>query len=82
MSRNSSLKRNGFKVSVCENMKVIGNFANGTDLSVYQLKVLKTISPINTVSNSTGEIWIIVGTDSGFESTTTIFYNTIKVNIK
>ncbi len=65
-----------------ENMKVIGNFANGTDLSVYQLKVLKTISPINTVSNSTGEIWIIVGTDSGFESTTTIFYNTIKVNIK
>ncbi len=65
-----------------ENMKVIGNFANGTDFSVYQLKVLKTVRPIDTVSNSTGEIWIIVGTDSGFESTTTIFYNTIKVNIK
>lgn len=64
------------------NMKVIGNFANGTDLKVYNLKVLKTTNPVNVMSDSNGELWVIVGTDSGFESTTTIYYNRITVNIK
>jgi hypothetical protein len=64
------------------NMKLIGDFANGTDLNVYKLKVLKTTSPISVKTNSNGEIWVIVGTDSGFEATTTIYYNTIKVIIK
>jgi hypothetical protein len=63
-------------------MKKIGDFANGTELNTYKLKTLKTISPLSIKSNSNGEIWIIIGTDSGFESTTTIFYNMIKVNIE
>jgi hypothetical protein len=63
-------------------MKKIGDFSNGTDLYTYKLKTLKTISPLNIKSNSNGEIWLIIGTDSGFESTTTIYYNLIKVNIE
>lgn len=62
------------------NMKLIGDFANGTDLFVYKLKVLSTTNPINVTSNSNGELWVIVGTDSGFEATTTIYYNSIKVS--
>jgi hypothetical protein len=64
------------------NMKLIGDFANGSDLNVYKLKILKTTSPVNVMSNSNGELWIIVGTDSGFEATTTIYYNRITVNVK
>ena len=64
------------------NMKLIGNFANGTNLFVYKLKSLSTTTPINVTSNSNGELWLIVGTDSGFEATTTIYYNSIKVNVK
>lgn len=64
------------------NMQVIGDFANGTDLFDYKLKVLKTTSPVSVMSNSNGEVWVIVGTDSGFEATTTIYYNRIKVNVE
>jgi len=31
-------------------------------------------SPFYVRSNSEGEVWVIVGTDSGFEGTTTIYY--------
>lgn len=60
-------------------MKLIGNFANGTTMSIYKLKILRTKTPLSVSSNSNGEIWVIVGTDSGHESTTTIYYNQIKV---
>jgi len=60
-------------------MKLIGDFANGTDLNVYKLKILKTSGPVNVMSDSNGEVWIIVGTDSGFEAITTIYYNRISV---
>ncbi|KUO64157.1 MAG: hypothetical protein ACYCZ2_06870 [Lutibacter sp.] len=63
-------------------MKLIGNFANGTEFFVYKFKVLRTTSPIRVISNSNGELWTIVGTDSAFEATTTIYYNSIKVNAK
>lgn len=72
----------GFQSEDGTNMKVIGNFANGTQLNVYKLKILKTAIPINVISNSNGEIWIIVGTDSAFEATTTIYYNRISVSIE
>jgi len=32
-------------------------------------------------SNSDGEIWLIIATDSGFEGTTTLFYRTINITI-
>jgi len=38
---------------------------------------------ILTVSaDSSGELWLVVGTDSGFEATTTIYYNLIKVKLE
>jgi hypothetical protein len=64
------------------NMKSIGNFSNGTGLAVYKLKTLTTPSPVNVTSNANGEIWLIIGTDSGFEGPTTIYYNSIKATIK
>jgi hypothetical protein len=63
-------------------MKVIGNFANGTDLNVYKIKQLNTSAPLDVRASQQGEIWLVIGTDSGFEGKTTIFYNSIQVTIK
>jgi len=63
-------------------MKVIGNFANGTNQNSYTIKQLSTTTPLSAKANQQGEIWLIIGTDSGFEGVTTIFYNTIQVLIK
>jgi hypothetical protein len=65
-----------------ETVKVIGNFANGSDQFEYRLKVLKTSRSIKVQSDANGNIWLIVGTDSGFEATTTIYYNSVKVSIQ
>lgn len=64
------------------NMKLIGDFSNGTDLNKYKLKTLKTTNSIQVISNSNAELWVIVGTDSGFEATTTIYYNQITVKVE
>jgi hypothetical protein len=34
-------------------------------------------NPISVTSNDQGELWLIVGTDSGFEGTTTLYYRKI-----
>jgi hypothetical protein len=62
-----------------EDMLVIGNFANGTDKPVYTLKTVSNEKPFHVTSGPNGDLWIIIGTDSGFEATTTIYYNSINV---
>lgn len=64
------------------NMKNIGNFANGTSTEVYKLKILKTSNYVSVESNSNGDIWLIVGTDSGYEANTAIYYNSIIATVK
>jgi hypothetical protein len=63
-------------------MKVIGNFANGTDINVYKIKQLSTTISLSVPANQQGEIWLVIGTDSGFEGKTTIYYNSIQTIIK
>lgn len=63
-------------------MKIIGDFANGTSQNIYLLKQLSTTTPINVKANQQGDIWLVIGTDSGFEGITTIFYNSIQIIIK
>jgi hypothetical protein len=63
-------------------MKVIGNFANGTAINEYKLKTMATTSSLAVKANAQGEIWLVVGTDSGFEGKTTIYYNSIQAVIR
>ncbi len=65
-----------------EDMVVIGNFANGTDENIYTLKTLSNSTPFKVTASNDGTLWLIVGTESGFEGATTIFYNTIDVSIE
>lgn len=61
-----------------DDMVVIGNFANGTDEAVYTLKTVSNEKPFRVTSDDFGNLWLIIGTDSGFEATTTIYYNKVK----
>ena len=62
-----------------DDMIVLGNFANGTDKQEYTLKTVSNEKPFHVTTGPDGSLWIIAGTDSGFESRTTIYYNSIKV---
>lgn len=64
-----------------ENAIVIGDFSNDTGPSIYTLKTLGNTSPFQVTTGSSGELWLLVGTDSGFEGTTTIYYNRIEAQI-
>lgn len=35
--------------------------------------------PVRVRTDASGNLWIIIGTDSGFEGTTTLYYNTVEV---
>ncbi|MGJ3247781.1 MAG: hypothetical protein ACFE0I_17100 [Elainellaceae cyanobacterium] len=65
--------------------QVIGNVANlNTDCnnSNYEFKVLRNDSgPFAVRTDSGGRLWIIVGTDSGFEGRTTMYYEHISITI-
>ena len=63
-------------------MVVLGNFANGTEENVYTLKTLTNSFPFRARANSEGRLWLIVGTDSGFEGTTTIYYDEIEIHLR
>lgn len=64
---------------------VIGNVANGlTDCAnpVYTMKTLQNKQGAFTAkTDSQGTIWAMVGTDSGFEATTALYYTKIVVTV-
>lgn len=60
-----------------EEMKIIGNVGNGSDESVY--KMVKHNGTFKAASDDKGEIWVIIGTDSGFEYRTTLYYTKIGI---
>ena len=55
-----------------QDMVLIGDFANGTNENVYTLKNLSNTNPFEIQADGNGELWVIIGTDSGFEAITTI----------
>lgn len=72
----------GDQINAGEDMIVLGNIAVAPTTTNYTL-ITRTNATANAPfvarTNSQGELWIIVGTDSGFEGTTTLYYT--KVNI-
>jgi len=61
---------------------VLGDIAVPEDTQGYSLITRNSATnadPFIVRSNSNGEIWLIIGTDSGFEGTTTIYYTRVNV---
>ncbi len=63
-----------------KDMKAIGDVSNGKPEPVYTLVTRK--GEFTGKTDSEGNLWIIVGTDSGFEAVTTLYYTRIKVELK
>jgi len=62
--------------------KVIGNFAAkdaNCEATVYKSKTIETTAAqtLEFTSNADGSIWLFIGTDSGFEGLTTIYYRAV-----
>ncbi|UJH91654.1 hypothetical protein LZ575_02905 [Antarcticibacterium sp. 1MA-6-2] len=72
----------GSQVSSGDDMLVIGDFSNGLEENIYKLKTLTNESSFTVTTDENGEVWAIVGTDSGFEATTTIYYNKIAIEFE
>ncbi len=81
---NNFYRMNIDKINQCctdgEDMMVIGNMANGGEEYVY--KIIKRNGEFTAQTDTNGDLWLIIGTDSGFEGTTTLYYSTIKVTIE
>jgi len=63
-------------------MKVVGNLSNTFHCpnDTFQAKAL-VLSGFSVQSAADGSVWIIVGTDSGFEGITTLYYDKIAVTL-
>lgn len=66
-----------------DDMVVLGNVGIPGEAFEYQLIRRDNLQdPIQITSDSNGSLWLIVGTDSGFEGTTTLYYNTVEVELR
>ena len=68
-----------------ENAIRIGDVAKEDcdEFDVYELKTLDNSSePLEIPSDEDGNLWIFVGTDSGFEGLTTLYYSRIHVQLE
>ena len=60
------------------------NINRGVKLAI--IEGLKTVDsagkPIRATADAAGRLWLLVGTDSGFEGTTRLYYKTIRVTLE
>ncbi|MEC3881033.1 hypothetical protein [Parapedobacter sp. 10938] len=61
-------------------MVVIGDVANGTDGDVYTS--IERTGGFSAETDHQGVLWLVVGTDSGFEGRTTLYYTSIEVALE
>lgn len=48
---------------------------------VYELKTLRNEVPLDVAASDDGSLWLIVGTDSGFEALTSLYYTRIEATL-
>jgi hypothetical protein len=60
-------------------MVVIGNVAHSG--STYDYQLINRTGEFTASTDAKGQLWLIVGTDSGFEGTTTLYYSKIRVEL-
>ena len=73
----------GNQASEGESMINLGNIANPeVAVEEYKIKTLDSEGhPFEVVSDGEGRVWLIVGTDSGFEGVSAVYYNTINYTL-
>ncbi|MBS4021343.1 MAG: hypothetical protein KGZ79_02820 [Dethiobacter sp.] len=64
-----------------KNAIVVGDAAKleNEEFGVYELKTLNNAGePLEITSDADGNLWLFVGTDSGFEGKTVLYYTSVK----
>lgn len=64
-----------------EDMIVMGNVSNGLQQADYSLVSLENENPFRVVTGDMGEIWLIIGIDSGYPAAATYFLNSVMVRL-
>ncbi len=64
-----------------KDMKVVGDVAKPDDKPGYA-SLIRQIDNLSVKTNAQGECWLIVGTDSGYEGMTRLYYQTIIATLK
>jgi len=63
-----------------EAMDTIGHVGVSDTTTVFTLIGRNNkLHPVKATTDNTGKIWVIIGTDSGFEATTTLYYHRIEI---
>ena len=61
---------------------LLGNIGTGDDANEYKLITRSNMNkPFVAHANPQGALWLIIGTDSGFEGLTTLYYSKINVRV-
>jgi hypothetical protein len=64
-----------------ENAVVLGEIANSQPCDgrepQWELKQLSRMETVDVTADSDGRIWLLVGSDSGFESITSLYYTRV-----
>ena len=64
-----------------QQVRMLGHIASSQDCSeeniAYELKTLKSEEPIRVTTDAQGTAWIFVGTESGFEARTRLYYDAL-----
>jgi hypothetical protein len=69
----------GNQASAGKDLHNIGNIENGLD--AYQYVLIKRSAEFTGKTDDKGEGWFVIGTDSGFEGTTALYYTNVMVNL-
>ncbi len=70
----------GFQSSGGKDMMVLGTIGIKGEKEEYELiQRSNAQQPFAATTNDKGEIWLTIGTDSGFEGLTTLYYSRVKV---
>ena len=67
-----------------EDMVVLGNVAHGEVVNrEYRIKTLDNVDlPLSVSTDADGRVWLIVGTDSGFEGLSALYYARISYSLR
>jgi hypothetical protein len=73
----------GNQSSSGEDMIAVGHVGVSDTTTVYTLiKRDNNSQPVQVIADENGECWFVIGTDSGFEGKTTLYYSKVKLMIK
>jgi hypothetical protein len=65
------------------NLKVLGSIGIPGDQAVYTFKTLNGVTaPVTVTADSAGSVWLVLGTDSGYEGLTALYYTAMTASFE